>query len=139
MVIGGGAYTDLLMSEFKKYAGGDSAKIVVIPTANEEKYIDNEEILADFKKHGFNKVTILHTRDTATANTEEFVRPIKSATGIFFTGGRQWRIADGFLHTLAHREMFKLLDRGGVIAGSSAGATIQGSYMARGIPKTTRL
>jgi len=51
-------------------------------------------------------------------------------------GGRQWRIADGFLNTLAHKELFKVLDRGGVIGGSSAGASIQGSYLVRGDTKT---
>lgn len=35
--------------------------------------------------------------------------------------------------------MFKLLDRGGVIAGSSAGATIQGSYLARGDTKNNQI
>ncbi len=139
IVIGGGAYTDLLMSEFKKNAGGDSAKIVVIPTASEDKYINNDELEAQFKKYGFNTITVLHTRDRATANSEEFINPIQSATGIFFTGGRQWRIADGFLNTKAHREMFNLLDRGGVIAGSSAGATIQGSYLARGDSKNNQI
>ena len=54
-------------------------------------------------------------------------------------GGRQWRIADGFLNTKAHDEMFKLLDRGGVIAGSSAGATIQGSYLARGDSRNNQI
>ncbi len=56
----------------------------------------------------------------------------EAATAVFFAGGRQWKIAEGFLNTQAHKEMFKLLDRGGEIAGSSAGATIQGSYLARG-------
>jgi hypothetical protein len=47
-------------------------------------------------------------------------------------GGRQWRHADSYLDTKTHRAFFKLLDRGGVIAGSSAGATIQGSYLSAG-------
>ena len=47
-------------------------------------------------------------------------------------GGRQWRIADSYLGTLTEKEFRTVLDRGGVIGGSSAGATIQGSYLARG-------
>lgn len=46
--------------------------------------------------------------------------------------GRQWRLADSYLNTLTHAELNNLLDRGGVIGGSSAGATIQGSFLARG-------
>jgi len=51
---------------------------------------------------------------------------------VIFGGGRQWRHADSYLNTKTHDEFKKLLDRGGVIAGGSAGATIQGSYLARG-------
>jgi len=140
IVIGGGKVSDDIMKEFRNLAGGDSAKIVVIPTAyvlNNE--IDSLRLKANFEKHGFTNITILHTSDTTEANKDDFVKPIKEATGIFFTGGRQWRIADGFLNTKAHDEMFKLLDRGGVIAGSSAGATIQGSYLARGDSKNNQI
>ncbi len=133
IVIGGGKVSTDIMKEFRNHAGGDSAKIVVIPTANViNNKIDSLRLKASFEKHGFTDITILHTSDPSVADKDDFIKPIREATGIFFTGGRQWRIADGFLSTKAHDEMFKLLDRGGVIAGSSAGATIQGSYLARG-------
>ena len=134
--IGGGEDDDLVIKEFKKYAGGDSAKIVVIPTALPQEYLQQDSAFFHMKKwfenYGFYDVTILHTSNLEDANNEDFIEPIETATGIFFTGGRQWRIADSFLNTKAHKAMFKLLDRGGVIAGSSAGATILGSYLARG-------
>ncbi len=140
MVIGGGRMTDAITDEFLKLAGGDSAKIVVIPTANViDDKIDSTRIIANFKRYGFSDITILHTSDPTEANKDEFIKPIKEATAIFFSGGRQWRIADGFLNTKAQDEMFKLLERGGVIAGSSAGATIQGSYLARGDSKNNQI
>lgn len=143
ILIGGGRDDDLIMEEFWKYAGRDSAKIVVIPTASDDDFLQKDsafyEIKENFEKYGFSEITILHTRDSARANNDQYIEPLKSATGIFFTGGRQWRIADGFLNTKAHDEMFKLLDRGGVIAGSSAGATIQGSYLARGDTKNNQI
>ena len=58
------------------------------------------------------------------------------ARGVFLGGGRQWRLADAYLNTRTHRELAALLDRGGVIGGSSAGATIQGDYLVRGDTKT---
>ena len=85
------------------------------------------------------KLTVLHTRDRDVANSDEFVRPIREARGVWFTGGRQWRLADSYLNTLTHRELRALLERGGVIGGSSAGATIQGSYLARGDTKTNTI
>ena len=51
---------------------------------------------------------------------------------MWFPGGRQWRLADSYLGTRTQRELEALLARGGVIGGTSAGATIQGSYLARG-------
>ena len=51
---------------------------------------------------------------------------------MFFWEGRQWRLADSYLNTLTHREIQAVLDRGGVVGGSSAGASIQGSFLMRG-------
>lgn len=143
IIIGGGPVGLEIIDEFKKNAGDDSARIVVIPTAMEDNQLQNDSDFSQIKKrfedNGFKNVMILHTRDSSMANDEKFIEPLKTATGIFFEGGRQWRIADGFLNTKAHREMFKLLDRGGVIAGTSAGATIQGSYLARGDTKNNQI
>ncbi len=65
--------------------------------------------------------------------------PLREARGVWFDGGRQWRLADSYLNTLTHRELSALLGRGGVIGGSSAGATILGSYLARGDTETNTI
>ncbi len=143
MAIGGGALDSTIMMAFYRYAGGAKGRVVVIPTALGDNSLNKagamEKMQKRFEAYGYQKVTIMHTRDTAMANLENFIEPLKSATAIFFIGGRQWRIADGFLNTKAHQEMFKLLGRGGVIAGTSAGATIQGSYLARGDTKNNQI
>jgi cyanophycinase len=94
---------------------------------------------SDFEQKGFTRVTILHTTDPSEAQTEAFVKPLTTAKGIWFTGGRQWRLADSYLGNRSQEEFTKLLDRGGVIAGSSAGATIQGSCLARGDRRTNTM
>ncbi|MGB5607529.1 cyanophycinase [Eudoraea sp.] len=141
IAIGGGEIGDTsIMKEFRKLAGGDSAKIVVIPTAFvRNNNIDTPLLKRNFKEYGIPNFTILQTSDSIEANTDDFVKPIKEATGIYFTGGRHWRIADSYLNTKVHKELLKLLNRGGVIAGSSAGATIQGSYLARGDTKNNQI
>ncbi|MGB5700654.1 cyanophycinase, partial [Muriicola sp.] len=141
IAIGGGeiGHTSI-MKEFRKLAGGDSAKIVVIPTAFvKDNEIDTLLLKRNFKEYGIPNITILHSNDSIEVNTDDFVKPIKEATGIYFTGGRHWRIADSYLNTKVHKELLKLLDRGGVIAGSSAGATIQGSYLARGDTRNNQI
>ena len=44
----------------------------------------------------------------------------------------QWRLADAYLGTRTVDEIRRVLDRGGVVGGTSAGASIQASYMVRG-------
>jgi cyanophycinase len=84
-------------------------------------------------------LTVLHTRDPKLADTEAFVKPLTTARGVFFGGGRQWRLADAYLNTRVQRELQALLDRGGVVGGSSAGATILGSFLVRGDTKGNEL
>lgn len=135
LIITGDWIHGIFQDKFLELIGGADAPIVVIPTASSSEIL-SDEFLEKYKQRfvqsGFNNVTVLHTRDPKEANTDEFIEPIKNAMGVIFSGGRQWRHADSYLNTKAHDEFFKLLDRGGVIAGGSAGATIQGSYLARG-------
>lgn len=137
LVIVGGAMRDpAIFERFLDLAGGPDAPIVIIPTAGAgENYDQYWRGLRRYKEAGAKNITLVHTRDRAKADSEEFVRPLQKARGVFFSGGRQWRLADSYLNTRTHKELLALLDRGGVIGGSSAGATIQGSFLARGDTK----
>ncbi|WP_288424863.1 cyanophycinase [uncultured Spirosoma sp.] len=137
VIVGGGAITPDIWNRFIELAGGPAtANIVVIPTAGEDSAANSTpREYETLRKLGVTKLTLLHTRDPKVANTEAFVAPLKQATGIWFVGGRHWRLADSYLNTLAHRQFNALLARGGVIGGTSAGATIQGSFMVRGDTK----
>ena len=136
LLIGGGGMTDEMWQVFFDLAGGESAKLVVIPTAFDEDSINYDPrfkiLKRQFKASGFNDIQFMHTRDRLIANTGEFVKPLKTATAIWLTGGRQWRTGDVYLNTKVHTELKNVLSRGGIIGGHSAGATIQGSYLARG-------
>jgi cyanophycinase len=135
LLVIGGAASDIFYEKFMELIGGADAPIVVIPTAETSDSLtaeDLERFKKSFTERGFKRVTVLHTRDRDVANSKDFVKPIKNAAGVWFSGGRQWRHADSYLNTRTQEAFFELLDRGGVIAGSSAGATIQGSYLARG-------
>jgi cyanophycinase len=136
VIVGGGTITPDIWARFIEQAGGQSAKIVVIPTAGEDSSLTRPpREVEQLKELGLTNVTMLHTRDPKVANQETFVAPLKTATGVWFVGGRHWRLADAYLNTLAHKEFNALLARGGVIGGTSAGATILGSFMVRGDTK----
>jgi cyanophycinase len=132
IIIGGGGPTAETWAKFLELAGGkEKANIVVITAASGDTVRPNAG--ESIKKNlGITNVTVLHTKNLAEANSEKFVAPLKKATGVWFDGGRQWRASDSYLNTLTHQEFFNVLKRGGVIAGSSAGASIQGSFLWRG-------
>jgi cyanophycinase len=136
VIVGGGNVGKEIINRFIELAGGLDAPIVVIPTAGgSAEYNENNSGLGMFKTAGVKNIQILHTNDRKTADTEEFVKPLKTAKGVWIGGGRQWRLTDIYLNTLTHKEMFNVLERGGVIGGSSAGASVQASYMVRGAPE----
>lgn len=138
LVIAGGAMRDAtIIKRFMQLAGGADAPFVIIPTAGDaEQYDQYWSGLQPFKDAGMTNISVLHTRDRKVSATAEFVAPIRKARGVFFTGGRQWRLADSYLKTQTHLELQALLDRGGVIGGTSAGATILGSFLVRGDTKS---
>lgn len=142
LIIAGGALRDPdVFGKFIELAGGADALIVVIPTAGGYEVTEQriKGIKAQWQKRGANNVEVLHTTDPKEADTEAFAKIIDNAGGVWFPGGRQWRLADSYLNTKVHEKLDALLARDGVIGGSSAGATIQGSYLARGDTKTNTI
>lgn len=141
LVLAGGNVHDVaIFRRFIDLAGGPDAPIVVIPTAGgAPDYGPYWQGLLPLKNAGATNLALLHTYDRKVADSEAFVLPLRKARGVWFTGGRQWRLADAYLHTRVQTELNGLLSRGGVIGGSSAGATIQGSYLARGDTRTNTI
>ncbi|SEL49167.1 cyanophycinase [Parapedobacter koreensis] len=135
LIIGGNVGdTPSIWEKFVELAGGkDNAKIVVVTAAAGDSAAWSPSHVETVKKNtGIQDIQLLHTTSIREANSEEFIAPLKEATGVYFVGGRQWRIADYYLNTLTHQAFLDVLSRGGVIAGSSAGASIQGSFLWRG-------
>jgi cyanophycinase len=140
VIQGGGAEEGTgIVETFIGKAGGLGAKFVIVPTAGGNRTNDGkirvfneEQILAPWRKRGLTNVHMLHTHDPKVADTEEFAKVLRDANAVWFNGGRQWNIVDSYANTLTFREFHKVLERGGVIGGSSAGATIQGDYLVRG-------
>lgn len=137
VIQGGGKMTNETRDRFVALAGGPNAKLVVIPTAESDEAIDPDKLWSNFSRnYKVKTVTVLHTRDRARANSEEFVEPLKQASAVWIDGGRQWRLADAYLGTAVEREIKALLARGGVVGGGSAGASIQASFLVRGASGT---
>lgn len=135
VIHGGGVVTPDVKQRFVALAGGPTANFVVIPTARPDSEIDADKMTRAFaSSFGVTHVIMLHTRDRIRANSPGFVEPLRHASGVWIDGGRQWRLADAYLGTAVEREIKAVLARGGVVGGSSAGATMQGSFLVRGAP-----
>lgn len=133
VIVGGGKVGPDILTRMFDLGGGKQAPIVVIPTAGgADDYPADWRGLRMFKEFGASAITLLHTNDRTVADSEEFVRPLTTARIVWFVGGRQWRLVDAYAHTRTQREIERVLERGGVVAGSSAGASILASYMVRG-------
>ncbi len=131
VLCGGGRLPDSVRERFIELAGGKAARLVIIPTASGDDTIadDGREVEQIWKSREPASVTILHTRSPDEANNPAFVEPIRHATGVWITGGRQSQIAAAYSGTLVERELCGLVERGGVVGGTSAGAACQSRVM----------
>lgn len=140
VIVGGGRMDKNVTKKFMELAGNDKANIVIVPTAaGRASYNQDSRIANLFRDMGAAKVTVIHTDDKNVANSDAFTKPLKEATAVWFGGGRQWRLVDSYAGTKTEKLFWDVLNRGGVIGGSSAGATIQGSYLARGDTKNNQI
>jgi cyanophycinase len=140
LVVGGAMQSPEIYRTFIELAGGPDAHLVMIPTAaGLEEYDHRYPGLNAWREHGARNMTVLHTTDPAEADTEAFVEALRTADGVFFFGGRQWRLVDAYGGTRTEEEIRRVLDRGGVIGGTSAGASIQGSFLVRGDTRTNQV
>lgn len=134
VIVGGGGMPAELTQKFIELAGGPEAPIVVLPTANPDPLPANPGDGQFLVRAGAKNVKTLKARRRDEVESAEFAEALKDAKGIWFGGGRQWRFVDAYEGTSAVEAFHDVLRRGGVIGGSSAGATIQGDYLVRGSP-----
>lgn len=138
IIIGGGDIPDTLFNLFAASIGGKDQPVIVIPTATtDEAYIREGGHLKKFSTRGFSNLHTIHTRDKKKADDPALIALMRKAKGLYFGGGDQDLIAQAYANTQLHREMFALLERGGVIMGTSAGATIMGSVLIGGDHRKT--
>lgn len=135
VIVGGGGMPAGLLDRFIALAGGPDAPIVYVPCTFAEEVSAQQSFVRALKGRGATNVTVFHTKDRVKADSDkEFLALMKDAKGVWFGGGRQWNLVDSYMDTQAHQLMRDVLKRGGVIGGSSAGASIQAEFLARGDP-----
>lgn len=133
VIVGGGGMPSEITNKFIELAGGPDALIVVLPIANPESPNSARE-KGFLEQAGARNVVLLTAKQPSEVNDPKNIEILRRAGGVWFGGGRQWRFVDAYEGTEAIDAFRSVLHRGGVIGGSSAGATIQGDYLCRGSP-----
>src|SRR5439155_4486427 len=118
--------------------GGAGISLVIIPTADSQlepatragsstNLIDYEKAArVTFARLGIQHVTVLHTRDRRVADSEAFAAPLRSANCAWIPGGDPQLLFAVYPKTRVQWELQGVLNRGGVVAGDSAGAMVIG-------------
>lgn len=135
VIVGGGGMPAAVRDAFIAKAGGAAvARIVVIPTASAaaDDVQEHAGFLRPWQAAGIAEVKLLHTRDPQQANTDDFVKPLLNATGIWFSGGDQSRLTKTYADTKVLDVIRKRYAEGAVIGGTSAGAAVVSEVMITG-------
>jgi cyanophycinase len=134
VIVGGGKMPPAIVRKFIDFAGGPDAPIVFLPTAQPDPIPPRYGESIMLEKAGAKNVHVLSKRDLKDVEDPKNLELLRKAKGIWFGGGRQWRFVDAYEGTKAEPLFRDVLRRGGVIGGSSAGASIQAEYLVRGSP-----
>src|SRR5579884_1838338 len=135
IVVGGGAMGPEVYNTFIKAAGGPDALIIDVPTAGGDSvYKQDAPGTRGWKAAGAKHVYVLHTTDRKLADSDSFAAILKKAGGVWFEGGRQFHLVDSYAGTKTEQGFHDVLARGGVVGGSSEGASILGDFLVRGAP-----
>ncbi len=131
VIIGGGKIPDTIYHKFIALSGGQKARILVVPLASSIPLEVGETAQKQFQALGVSQVEVFACK-TGGMDTSPCLQQIRSATGIFFTGGDQNKLAAAFAQTQAFQALAQQHQQGKVLAGTSAGAAIMSQVMLTG-------
>jgi cyanophycinase len=119
----------LILRRLVALAGGAAARIAVVTAASEDPVAEGERYRAVFGRLGAAEVRVIDAPDRLTANDPALSERLKGTSAVFFTGGDQLRITSCVGGTRLDRAVRALYERGTIIAGTSAGASVMSDTM----------
>ncbi|MDN5764698.1 MAG: cyanophycinase [Humibacillus sp.] len=119
----------VVLKRFVKLAGGRRSRIVLIPTASSFASEVAQAYRDVFTRLRGGEVTVVDPVTRRDANDPEMVEALDAATGVFITGGSQVKLAQNIVGTPVGDAILRAHERGAVVAGTSAGASIMSRYM----------
>jgi len=132
VALGGGHIVDDIVVRLIHLAGGRQSRICIVPTASLEPQAAYGRYASYFKRFGAENVYAPGISERTDALDTEVAGLIEDADLVFLGGGNQSRLTEIIGGTPAETALHQLYYRGGVVAGTSAGASVMGKYMPAG-------
>ena len=118
----------IILSTFTQLAGGDQARILIVPTASSIETA-GLRYKAIFLSMGVESAEVAYIGSREDANSAELSEQVADATGIFLTGGNQMRLSSLIGGTRFEQVVREANENGVIVAGTSAGASILSAHM----------
>lgn len=119
----------VVLKRFVKLSGGHRGHIVVIPTASSYAEEVSESYRDVFTRLRGGDVSVVHPQTRRDATDPHLVELLDRATGVFLTGGSQVKLAQSIVGMPVGDAILRAHERGAVVAGTSAGASIMSRFM----------
>jgi len=133
LLCGGSLLPQTILEAFHERGGGVQGQLVIIPTASPRSDLGDFTIWKSmWNGQKWNSICVVHALDKEAASNESLLDSIRSASAVWIAGGDQQRLVDRYLGTPVHTELQNVLNRGGIIGGTSADAAIASRTMIAG-------
>jgi len=125
-----------ILREVAKRVRGGKLVLATVASHRPEGYFDEYE--EAFRDLDIGELVELYVEDRGEASDRDKLQVLDDAAGIFFSGGDQLRITSQIGDTGIEAKVRALYERGGVVAGTSAGASVMSDTMlVKGTSKET--
>jgi cyanophycinase len=130
IIIGGGEDKEgqrVILREVARHLNGGKLVLATVASHQPEGYFEAyQKAFADL---GIEDLVELYVNDRAETLDPEKLRLLDGAAGVFFSGGDQLRISSQIGDTPIEQRVREIHERGGLIAGTSAGASMMSETM----------
>ena len=117
----------VILREIARHLQGKKLVVATVASHQPEGYFDS--YVQGFKGLGVGELVELYVHDRAETHESKLLRLLDDAGGVFFTGGDQLRITSQIGDTEIERRVRQIHQDGGVVAGTSAGASMMSDTM----------
>jgi cyanophycinase len=117
----------VILKEVAKRVNGGKLVVATVASHQPEGYFESYQ--EGFQGLDVGELVELYVHDRAETHDPRLLKVFEGASGVFFTGGDQLRLSSQIGDTEIERQVRAVWERGGVIAGTSAGASVMSETM----------